>query len=65
MSFLDAEMLRENAKLVIKVYHKLTSFSGACTHLESFLPSTHKFGLLCSLDILLYAQSGQNFIKNI
>ena len=65
MSFLDAEMLSENAKFVIKVYHKLTSFSGACTHLESFLPSTHKFGLLCSLDILLYAQFGQNFIKNI
>ena len=48
MSFLDVEISRENGKFVTTVYRRRT-FSGVYTHLESFLPSTHKFGMLYSL----------------
>ena len=50
MSFLDVEISRENGKFVTTVYRKPT-FSGVYTHSESFLPSTHKFGMLY---ILIY-----------
>ena len=45
MSFLDVEIFQENDKFVTTVYRKPT-FSGVCTHFESFLPATHKFGML-------------------
>ena len=48
MSFLDVEISQENGKLVATVYRKPT-FSGAYTHFERFLPSTHKFGMLYTL----------------
>ena len=50
MPFLVVEISQENGKFVIKVYQK-PIFSGLDTHFESFLPSTHKFGILY---ILLY-----------
>ena len=48
MSFLDVEISQENGKLVATVYRK-PNFSGAYTHFERFLPSTHKFGMLYTL----------------
>ena len=45
MSCLDVEISRENGKFLTTVYRKST-FSGVYTHFESFLPSTHKFGML-------------------
>ena len=48
MSFLDVEISQENGKLVATVYRKPT-FSGAYTHFERFLPSTHKLGMLYTL----------------
>ena len=45
MSFLDVEISRENGKFVTTVYPKHT-FSGVYSHFESFLPSTHKLGVL-------------------
>ena len=45
MSILDVEISRENGKFVKTVYHK-PNFSGVYIHFESFLPSTHKFGML-------------------
>ena len=48
MSFLDVEISRENSIYVRTNYRKL-SFTGVYTHFESFLPSTHKFGMLFTL----------------
>ena len=48
MSFLDVEISRENATFVTTIYRQPT-FSGAYTHFESFLPSTHKFSMLYTL----------------
>ena len=48
MSFLDVEISRENATFVTTIYRQPT-FSGVYTHFESFLPSTHKFGMLYTL----------------
>ena len=48
MSFLDVEISGVNGKLVTTIYHK-PSFSGVYTHFESFLPSTHKFGMFYTL----------------
>ena len=48
MSFLDVEILRENSIFVTTVYRK-PIFSGVYTHFGSFLPSTHKFGVLYTL----------------
>ena len=48
MSFLDVKISQENDKFVTSVYRKPT-FSGVCTHFESFSPSTHKFGMLYTL----------------
>ena len=42
ISFLDAEISRENGKFVTTVYRKST-FSGAYTPFESFLPSAEKW----------------------
>ena len=48
MSFLDVEISRENAKFLTTVYRKPT-FSGVYTHFESFVSSTHKFGMFYTL----------------
>ena len=48
MSFLDAEISRENGKFVTTVYCKAT-FGCGYTHFESSLPSTHKFCVLYTL----------------
>ena len=48
MSVLDEEISGENGKFVTTVYRKPT-FSGVYTHFESYLPSTHKFGILYTL----------------
>ena len=47
-AFLDVEISQENYKFVTTIYRKPT-FSGVYTHFESFLPSTHKFGILYTL----------------
>ena len=46
MSFLDVEASRENSKFVIT---RKPTFSGVYIHFESFLRSTHKFGMLYAL----------------
>ena len=48
MSFLDLEISWENGKFVTTFYSKPT-FSGVYTPFESFLLSTHKFGMLYTL----------------
>ena len=48
MSFLDVEISQENGKFGTTVCRK-PNFSGVYTHFESFLPSTHKFGMLYTL----------------
>ena len=50
MSFLDVNIIPEKDKFTTSVYRKPT-FSGIYTHFDSFLPSSHKIGLL---HILLY-----------
>ena len=47
-SFLDVEISWESSKFVTTIYQKPT-FIGVYTHFESFLPSTHKFGMLYTL----------------
>ena len=47
-SFLDIGISRENSKVVTTVYHKPTC-SSIFIHFESFLLSTHKFGMLYTL----------------
>ena len=46
--FLDVEVSREGNKFVTSDYRKPT-FSGVYTHFDSFLPSTYKFGMICTL----------------
>ena len=48
LSFLDIEVSREKGKFVTTVYRKPT-FSGVCTHFESFLPTIYKFGMAYTL----------------
>ena len=48
MSFLDIEISQENGIFVTIIYCKPT-FSGVYTHFESFLSSTHKFGMFYTL----------------
>ena len=48
MSFLDVNILGEKDKFTTSVYRKPT-FSGIYTHLDSFLPSSNKIGLLHTL----------------
>ena len=48
MSFLDAEIIREDKTFTTSVYRKPT-FSGVYTYFDSFLPSTYKFGSVYTL----------------
>ena len=48
ISFLDVKISQQNGKFVTTVYRKPTC-SGVYIHFESFLPSTHKFGMLYTL----------------
>ena len=48
LTFLDAEVFREGNKFTITVYRKPT-FSGVYTHIDSFLPTTYKFGMIHTL----------------
>ena len=48
LSFLDVEVSREKGKFVTTVYRKPT-FSGVCSHFESFLPKTYKSGMVYTL----------------
>ena len=48
MSFLDVEISQENGKFGTTVSRK-PNVSAVYTHFESFLPSTHKFGMLYTL----------------
>ena len=48
MSFLDIEIICEYKTFTTSVYRKPT-FSGVYTHFDSFLPSTYKFGTVCTL----------------
>ena len=45
LSFLDVEVFRQLVKFVTTVYRK-PSFSGVCTHFDSFLPAVYQSGLL-------------------
>ena len=46
MSFLDAQVIREDKTFTTCVYH---TFSRVYKHFDSFLPSTCKFGAACLL----------------
>ena len=48
ISFLDVQISREDKTFTTSVYRKPT-FSGVCTHSDSFLPSTYKFGTVYTL----------------
>ena len=48
ISFLDVWIIREDKTFTTCVYQK-TSFSGIYTHVDSFLPSTYKFGTVYTL----------------
>ena len=48
LSFLDVNVFREEGQFVTNVYRKPT-FSGVCTHFESFLRGTYKFGMVYTL----------------
>ena len=48
MSFLDVKIIREDKTFTTSVYRKPT-FSGVCTHFDSFLPSNSKFGTVSTL----------------
>ena len=48
LSFSNEEISRENRKFVTTVYRK-PKCSSVYTHFESSLPSTHKFGMFCTL----------------
>ena len=54
MSFLDINIIRGKDKFTTSFYRKPT-FSGICTHFDSFLPSSDKIGLLHAF---LYRFSG-------
>ena len=45
LSFLDAEVSRQQGKFVTTVYRKPT-FSGLYTHFDSFLLEVYKFGMI-------------------
>ena len=47
-SFWDVEVSREGKKFATTVYRKPT-FIGACTHFDSFLPTTYEFSMIYSL----------------
>ena len=48
LSFLDAEVIREQGKFTVTVYRRPT-FSGVYSNFESFLPSVYKFGMVYTL----------------
>ena len=48
LGFLDVNVFREEGQFVTNVYRKPT-FSGVCTHFESFLRGTYKFGMVYTL----------------
>ena len=58
MSFLDVNIIRKN----LSVYHKPT-FSRIYTHIDSFLPSTSKIGMIHNwyIDASGFAQIGLSF----
>ena len=48
LSFLDVVVSREGNKFATTVYHKPT-FSGVYMHFDSFLSTTSKFSMICTL----------------
>ena len=48
ISFLDANIISEQGKFGKCVYRKPT-FSGVCTHFDSFLLDTYKIGIIYTL----------------
>ena len=48
LSFLDVEVIREQAKFTTTIYRKPT-FSVVYSNFESFLPSVYKFGVVYTL----------------
>ena len=48
ISFLDVNVIREQGKFITSVYRKPT-FSGVCTHFDSFLPDAFKIGMIYTL----------------
>ena len=48
ISFLDVNIICEQGKVVTSIYRKPT-FSGVCTRFDSFLPDTHKIGMIYTL----------------
>ena len=47
-SFLDVKICRENDRFTTSIYRKPT-FSGVFTHFDSFIPTSHKHGLVNTL----------------
>ena len=48
LSFLDAEVSRQQGKFVTSVY-RIPTFSGVYTHFDSFLPEVYKVGMIYTL----------------
>ena len=48
LSFLDAEIIREQGKFIITIYQKPT-VSGVYTNYQSFLPAVYKFSMVYTL----------------
>ena len=45
ISFLVNHVIREQGKFATSIYPKPT-FSGVCTHFDSFLPNNYKIGMI-------------------
>ena len=52
ISFLDVQIICENKTFTTSIYRKPT-LSGVYTHIDSFLPSTYKFGNVYTLANML------------
>ena len=48
ISFLDVNVICEQSKFITSIYRKPT-FSGVCTHFDSFVPDTYKIGMIYTL----------------
>ena len=61
LSFLEVEVSRQQSKFVTSVYRKST-FSGAYTHFDSFLPEVYKVHMIYTL---AYRCFKVNFLKQV
>ena len=63
LSFLDANVFREEEQFVTNIYRKPT-FSRIYTHFESFLPATLAWFIPLLIDVFEFVLVGQNSTRN-